>query len=179
MLNNPYNLSMNKNIEPRNNQAFWYFAYVVFFVAVIIVSAIILVRVNDGLPSGIGGFDFILITLATFRLTRLFVYDKVSKFFRDWFLDETDLIDTESGEVLVVRTKPTDGPRRTAIELLECPWCVGVWFAVLVAFFYYLTPNAWYFILILAVAGVSSVVQIFANMIGWRAEYFKKEVNQG
>jgi hypothetical protein len=168
---------MTRVIEPRNNQAFWYLMYVLFFVAVTAVSAVILSRVNGGLPYGISMFDFVLIILATFRLTRLFVYDKVAKFFRDWFLDETNL-EGPNGELLVVRTKPEDGPRRTAVELIECPWCVGVWFAVVVAFFYYLTPGAWYFILILAVAGIASLTQIIANMIGWRAEYFKREVNR-
>ena len=163
-------------IEKRNNQVFWYLAYILFFVAILIFSALILTRVNGGVPSGITTFDLVLIILATFRLTRLFVYDKVSKFFRDWFLDEENLI-SQDGELLVARTRPEDGPRRTGLELLECPWCVGVWFATFVVFFYYLTPVAWYFILILAVSGVSTFIQILSNMIGWRAEHLKNKVN--
>ncbi len=163
-------------IEKRNNQVFWYLAYILFFVAILTFSALILARVNGGLPSGITTFDLVLIILATFRLTRLFVYDKVSKFFRDWFLDEENLI-SQDGELLIARTRPEDGPRRTGLELLECPWCVGVWFAALVVFFYYLTPITWYFILILAVSGVSTFIQILANMIGWRAEHLKNKVN--
>ena len=163
-------------IEKRNNQVFWYLAYILFFVAILTFSALILTRVNGGLPSGITTFDLVLIILATFRLTRLFVYDKVSKFFRDWFLDEENLI-SQDGELLVARTRPEDGPRRTGLELLECPWCVGVWFATLVVFFYYLTTITWYFILILAVSGVSTFIQILANMIGWRAEHLKNKVN--
>jgi len=163
-------------IEKRNNQVFWYLAYILFFVAILTFSALILTRVNGGLPSGITTFDLVLIILATFRLTRLFVYDKVSKFFRDWFLDEENLI-SQDGELLVARTRPEDGPCRTGLELLECPWCVGVWFATLVVFFYYLTTITWYFILILAVSGVSTFIQILANMIGWRAEHLKNKVN--
>ncbi len=167
---------MTTNIEKQNNQVFWYIAYILFFIALTIVSVLILIRINGGLPSGIATFDLVLIILATFRLTRLFVYDKVSKFFRDWFLDEEELI-SEDGEVLIARMRPEDGPRRTGLELLECPWCVGVWFATFVVFFYYLTPVAWYFILILAVSGVSTFIQILSNMIGWRAEHLKNKVN--
>ena len=60
-------------IEKRNNQVFWYLAYILFFVAILTFSALILTRVNGGLPSGITTFDLVLIILATFRLTRLLI----------------------------------------------------------------------------------------------------------
>lgn len=114
--------------------------------------------------------DFVLITLASFRLTRLFLYDSMTKFFREQFYD-----------VKVVRTKimlvkPGGGPRRTLADLMSCPWCFGVWATSTVVFFYLLTPLAYVPVLILALSSVVSMLQITANMIGHKAEQLKKEV---
>lgn len=112
-----------------------------------------------GLPQSVPVFDLILMILATFRLTRLVVYDSLFQFFRNWF--------TGSKAESFLGTLGT---------LVNCPWCIGLWFALFVVFFYYLTPGAWFFILFLAIAGVASVVQVSANLIGWNAEAKKREV---
>ncbi len=113
--------------------------------------------------------DFALITLASFRLTRLFVYDSMTKFFREQFYD-----------VKIVRSKitlvkPGGGPRRTLAELMSCPWCFGVWATSTIVFFYLLTPYAYIPVLILALSSMVSTLQITANMIGHKAEALKKE----
>lgn len=166
-----------EGIQTKDNQNIWNFVFVVFFVVVFSLGIWWLVRVNGKLPTSINLFDFLLLILATFRLTRLFVYDKITKFVRDWFLDSQE-ITTSGGDVLFTREKPVDGPRRTMADLLSCPWCTGAWFAPMVTFFYFLTPSAWFIILALAIAGVASFLQVLSNMIGWRAEYLKKEVNK-
>lgn len=107
-------------------------------------------------PTWIPLFDLVLITLATFRLTRLFVYDVVTEFFRHWF----------SGY-------QKDSFMGTISALVHCPWCLGLWFSALVVFVYFLSPLSWFFILFLAIAGVASTLQILANFIGWSAEYKK------
>ena len=114
--------------------------------------------------------DFVLITLASFRITRLFVYDSMTKFLREQFYD-----------VKVVRTKitlvkPGGGPRRTLADLMTCPWCFGIWATSTIVFFYLLTPLAYVPVLILALSSVVSMLQITANMIGWKSEQLKKEV---
>jgi hypothetical protein len=114
--------------------------------------------------------DFALITLASFRMTRLFVYDGMTKFLREQFYD-----------IKVVRTKitlvkPGGGPRRTLADLMSCPWCFGVWATSTVVFFYLLTPLAYVPVLILALSSVVSMLQITANMIGHKAEQLKRDV---
>ena len=94
-----------------------------------------------------------------FRLTRLVCYDIVTAFFRDW------LATKEPGTFL-----------GTLSALVHCPWCAGLWFAFFVTFFYYATPFAWFLILVLALAGVASIFQILANLIGWSAELKKRTV---
>jgi len=98
-------------------------------------------------------FDFFLMALAVFRLTRLFVYDTITQFIRDWFAGSNSR--TFSG---------------TLGTLINCPWCVGLWFGFLVPFFYYATPYAWFVILVFALGAVGSFVQILANLIAWKTD---------
>ncbi len=135
----------------------------------------LLVRLGR-LPDSISLFDLALVSLAAFRLTRLFVYDKITQFVRDWFLVKR--VEKADGELLIIRSPHRSGPLRTISELLGCPWCFGVWAALVVLFFYALTPLAWFPILLLAVAGVGSFLQILANMIGWRAERLKQKTER-
>jgi len=115
--------------------------------------------------------DVVLIVLATFRVIRLFVYDKITGFFREQFWDANEVGDGE-----VIFTKPLRGPRRAIAELISCPWCFGVWAAALTTFFYLLTPYTFYVVLFLAIAAVATFLQILANVVGWKAEQLKKDV---
>ncbi len=114
--------------------------------------------------------DFALVALASHRLIRLFVYDAITKFFREQFYDTTQ---NKRGEVVLV--KPSHGPRRTLADLLSCPWCFGIWAAATVTFFYLLTPYAYVPVVILAIASVASTLQLLTNLIGHKAEQLKRQ----
>lgn len=116
-------------------------------------------------------FDLTLISLASFRLIRLFVYDAMTKFLREQFYDAKV---TKTGKVTLY--KPLKGPRRTLCDLMNCPWCFGVWATSMVVFLYLLTPAAFVPVLILAISAVATWLQLFTNMIGWKAEQLKREV---
>lgn len=111
--------------------------------------------------------DYVLMTLASFRFVRFVVYDKMTAFFREQFYDVTEY----KGSTVLV--KPESGPRRTLADLITCPWCFGVWAVFMVSFFYLFTAYAFYPILLLALSGVVSLLQIIANLIGWKAEQTK------
>ncbi len=157
-----------------DDQGVWNFIFSLLFVGLFIAAGWLLFSLGR-LPIAISLFDFTLIILATFRLTRLFVYDKVTQFVRDWFVRKT-VVSEEGGDMVVVRQPYVRGPLRTLHDLLGCPWCFGVWAALAVVFFYYLTPYAWFVILVLAVAGVATFLQLLSNMVGWRAESLKRSV---
>lgn len=106
--------------------------------------------------------DLILITLAVFRLIRLFTYDVITQFIRDWFKDAQP-------ETL----------RHTLGTLINCPWCTGLWFGFLVLFFYFATVYSWPVILLLALAAAGSFLQLIANSVGWSAELKKREAQRG
>ena len=157
---------------PRDDQGLWNFFFTAFFAALFLVCGYILYE-QGRLPIGIELFDFFLIIFATFRLTRLFVYDKITQFVRDWFLNKAVSVG-DAGEMVIMRAKPVSGPRRTIHELLACPWCFGMWAGLMVAFFYFLTPFSWFVILVLAISGAGTLLQLFSNMIGWKAENLKQ-----
>lgn len=134
----------------------WGIFFILFFVLFVIVAYDIVQRAGVTSQS-VSMWDAFLMMLATFRLTRLTVYDAITKWFRDLFVD--------GEEFTFVGTIKT---------LVHCPWCIGLWFAVIVAAAYFTTPFAWFFIFVLALGGAATLAQITANTLGWNAEYKKR-----
>lgn len=152
------------------DQYFWNVVFGLFFFMLAIMGAIIL-ETETRIPfNEITLFDITLITLASWRVIRLFVYDSITKWLREQFYNVRKL---GKGYVL---EKPATGPRRTLADLFSCPWCFGVWASASVTFFYLLTPYAFYFVLFLAISAVATFLQLLTNMIGWQAEKLKAEV---
>lgn len=154
------------------DQYFWNFVFAVFFAILVVMGAIILETESRIRLTELSLTDYVLITLASWRLTRLFVYDAITKFFREQFWDVVKVGKTFKLE------KPKVGPRRTLADLLSCVWCFGMWASATVAFFYLLTPYAVFPVVLLAVGAVASFLQIFSNLIGHKAEILKNQ-NEG
>ncbi len=165
---------MNTEEITRNDQNKWSVVFSFLYLVIFLIGVMLLKKVNGDLPTSIPLFDLVIITLAAFRLTRLFVYDHIMQFFRDFFLDKEEYKD-ERGATQVRRFPPITGPRRTINDLLSCPWCFGMWAGLLIPFFYFLSPYAWFVILVFAISGVATLFQITANLIGWNAEYKKRK----
>lgn len=160
----------------KEDQNLWNFVFSVFFLCVLAGAIWAIRELTGSYPSKISVFDTILLSLAAFRLTRLIVYDKIARWFRELFADTREFV--QDG-VEYVEIKPYGrGFRHTVHDLLQCPWCIGVWSALVVCFFYFVYPFAWFVILFLAVAGASSLIQVTANLIGWRAENLKRSTEQ-
>jgi hypothetical protein len=151
------------------DQYFWNFVFAVFFLGFLFMGTIILESEAYRSYESLTMIDYIIMVLAAFRFTRLMVYDKITAFFREQFYDVS-----EGRERLL--QKPPYGPRLTLADLMSCPWCFGMWAAGTVSFFYLLTPYAFYIILVLALSGVATLLQLLSNMIGWKAEELKSEV---
>lgn len=153
----------------------WNTTFSLLFLA-LVASSIEVLEMLGRMPHGIGVFEFFILSLAAFRLTRLVVYDIIMQWFRDLFSD-IECKTLNDGTQEITRNKPAKGPRRSLNELLNCPWCFGLWAAWVVTFLYHLTPElGWFLVLMLAIGGVGSFLQILANLIGWHAEGKKLEV---
>lgn len=152
------------------DQYFWNIIFTIFFLCLLFMGTVILESEAYKSYEGLTLLDYVLITLASFRFTRLVVNDKITAFFREQFYDVVE----QKGKVYLV--KPEKGPRRTLADLLSCVWCFGMWATASVAFFYLLTPYAFFPVLLLALSGVATSLQITMSLVGWKAEEAKLDV---
>jgi len=155
------------------DQYVWHIVFSLFFVWMLVYGTLLLDMYAVRTIESLSVFELALIVLASFRLTRLFVYDSIMGFFRDQFYD----VSTKRGNGTQL-AKPASGPRRTVADLISCPWCMGMWITATVVFFYLLSPYTHFIIYILALAGVVTPLQLIANLIGWKAEQTKRDVEQ-
>lgn len=156
------------------DQYFWNIVFSLFFLCLVGTATVILSSESYRPITSFTVTDFVLVVLATHRLIRLFVYDAITKFLREQFYNAEV---NKRGEVTLY--KPAGGPRRTLADLMSCPWCLGVWLAATVVFFYALTPYAYYPVLFLAISSVATALQLTTNLIGHRAEQLKIQNERG
>jgi len=154
------------------DQYFWNLVFSLFFFGVMVMAAIILETESRIAFTELTLVDYVLITLATWRVTRLFIYDAITKFIREQFWDLVTVGKKSELE------KPRFGPRRTIADLLSCPWCFSIWAAAVVIFFYLITPYAVYPVMLLALSAVATFLQLLSNLVGHKAELLKRE-NEG
>ncbi|QDP39045.1 DUF1360 domain-containing protein [Radiobacillus deserti] len=104
-------------------------------------------------------FLFILLGLASFRFTHLIVYDKITKWIREPFIQEEE-VELEDGTIeITISTKGT-GIRKFMGELLSCHWCTGIWSAaILYSLYVFLPAIAFPLIVILAIAGLAAIIE--------------------
>lgn len=106
-----------------------------------------------------------LIGLASFRLTRLLVFDKITEFIRSPFLDESVEVDEHGDEVIYLTPKPS-GIKKWLGELLTCYWCAGIWSSLfLVAIVLSLPSVGEIIILVLAAAAIASIIETIISKI--------------
>ena len=151
-------------------QYFWSVLFLGFFLC-LLVMAVIILETEARIPlTELSLTDYLLITLASWRLTRLFVYDSLTRFVREQFM-----VPVKVGRTWQLEA-PTGGARRLMYEMFICPWCFGVWAAAIVTFCYLISAYFVYPVIILAIAGVATMLQIVTNLIGHKAEAAKREV---
>ncbi|MEH6943485.1 DUF1360 domain-containing protein [Bacillus sp. JJ722] len=103
--------------------------------------------------------DFILLALASFRLTRLIVYDKITSFLRKPFFEEEDG-KNEKGEIETYIVPKKKGIKGFIGQLLNCYWCTGVWIAIfIVCLSYFFSYWSGPVIVVLAVAGLAAILE--------------------
>ncbi|WP_251552447.1 DUF1360 domain-containing protein [Neobacillus muris] len=109
--------------------------------------------------------NLIILSLASFRLTRLVVYDKITEFIRAPFFDEIEE-ENENGEREIFYIPKEKGFRHFFGELLSCYWCTGIWTTGAIILFLYQFPK-WTapFVILLAVAGLAAILETIVQRI--------------
>jgi len=108
--------------------------------------------------------EFVVLILASFRLTRLIVYDEITSFLREPFFSVT-YEDDGTGQIVRHVHLKGSGLRPWIGTLLSCHWCVGMWVAAAIVGIYCWFPSFFPLLLIIAVAGAASIVEakLFLN----------------
>ncbi|MBM7586549.1 hypothetical protein JOC86_003101 [Bacillus pakistanensis] len=110
-------------------------------------------------------FQFLVICLASFRLTHLIVFDKITEFLRAPFFEELRE-KAENGEEEVYLIPKSGGITGFIGDLLSCYWCTGVWSATgLYLLFIFFPIVAGPIITILAVAGMAAVIEVVVQKL--------------
>jgi hypothetical protein len=106
-----------------------------------------------------GWIDLLLLILASFRLTRLVVFDKITSFIRKPFHEEIEEVDSDGNSETFIEIKG-NGLRYWVGELLSCYWCTGIWStAVLLALLFIWPIGSEILIIILAIAGAAGICE--------------------
>ncbi|WP_144552806.1 DUF1360 domain-containing protein [Bacillus sp. X1(2014)] len=114
----------------------------------------------------ISWMTYIMLILASYRLTHLIVFDKITEFIRKPFVKKIK-VETKAG----IETKEV--PTSMFGYLLKCYWCAGVWSAILLGGTYLLFPRVTFVvILILSIAGGQSIIETFVGVNIKKVDYY-------
>ncbi|MDQ0216291.1 hypothetical protein J2S13_002732 [Oikeobacillus pervagus] len=111
----------------------------------------------------IGLTVLLILGLASFRLTRLIVFDKITEPMRRPFFNEIEEKD-ENGKEMIYLVPKERGIRKWIGELLSCYWCTGIWVSIfLIALYLEKWLLGEIIIIILAVAAIGSILEVIVT----------------
>ena len=114
----------------------------------------------------ISWLTYVMLILASYRLTHLIVFDKITEFIRKPFMKSVQ-VETNHGMV----TKEI--PKSMFGYLLKCYWCAGVWSAIFLGGGYLLFPRVTFvIILIFSIAGGQSIIETFVGVNIKKVDYY-------
>lgn len=147
----------------RDSLYFWNIIVTIVFVVAIIKIVTIAGMEAMQVIADISPFHFLLVSLTTFRLTRLFVSDHITEWLRGLCMKKVSINDPLTGAIFVKQEKHSRGLRRLISDILGCPWCVGVWVALGTIVLYYTAVTdifraGWMVILVFSLAGAAEII---------------------
>ena len=150
----------NSSEAPNEQQKTWNFLATLFYIACLVGLAY-LFRLNGITKEDFRLGDIALLSVATYRFTRILVFDKIFKFFRDFLKSREKLY-----VFYVIR------------EIITCPWCAGVWVALIMTALYYLVPFGDIFTILLTISGIASFLVVSVNYLGLSTEEKQQKVKE-
>jgi hypothetical protein len=143
-----------------SKQNAWNFASLFVYFLLLVLVGYLLEREKIDITS-LTFRDLAFITLATYRLTRIVVFEKIFKFCRDF-----------------VKARQDYKVFNTIRYIITCPWCAGVWMALVTVVFYLLVPYGKFLVYILAISGVASFLIMLVNAVGLIVEEKQSKVKK-
>lgn len=147
-------------MEISRTEKIWNMVSMIVFVLLLIVLGILLNNKSISIES-LSILDLLLICIATYRMTRLMVYDRIFKLVRD-----------------IIRSFEGTGLGDSLKAIVTCPWCAGVWISLFNVAIFFLVPFGVLFIYVMAVAGIATIFQLSVNILGMVAEEKQIELKE-
>ena len=133
-------------MNERKHQAWNFWSAFFFFGAIVLVGYLLEKRNVDIRELRLK--EALVIILATYRMTRILVFEKIFKYLRD-----------------VLKRRQDFYVIGTLHSIITCPWCMGVWVTLIIIVFYFLVPYGALLVYVLALAGLASMVILFSNLL--------------
>jgi len=133
-------------LNERKHQAWNFWSAFVFFGAVVLVG-FFLKRAEVDIKD-LTMKEAVLVILASYRMTRILVFEKIFKYFRDVLQNRENLY--------IIGT---------IHSMITCPWCAGVWVTLFIIVFYFLVPYGTLLVYVLALAGLASMLILVSNLL--------------
>ncbi|HUS86502.1 MAG TPA: DUF1360 domain-containing protein [Bacteroidales bacterium] len=132
-----------------------FISLIVFLIAFIASVCFVL---NTGIViDQISAVDAIVLVLATYRISRMIVYEKIFSLVRHF-------ISKNSGKALFASVN----------NLITCPWCTAVWIALFLFDIYWLVPYGDYFVYIMSISALATPLVLISNALTLRNDILKK-----
>ncbi|KKB40758.1 DUF1360 domain-containing protein [Bacillus thermotolerans] len=104
--------------------------------------------------------ELLILILASFRLTRLIVFDEITEKLRAPFFNEIVEV-SEAGDAEEYIVPKKHGVKGWIGRALNCYWCTGVWASAFCCILYAAMPVlGGFLLLILAVAGGAALIEL-------------------
>ena len=133
-------------LNERKHQAWNFWSAFVFLGAVVLVGYLLK---QEGVDIKELTFkEALLVILASTRMTRILVFEKILKHFRDALKKRENLY--------VIGT---------IHSMVTCPWCAGVWVTLFIIVLYFVIPYGTVLVYVLALAGLATVVILLSNLL--------------
>lgn len=136
-----------------NNEKFWNFIYATSFIIVTFIFSYYIIYLKIDFTK-ISNKELVIIALASYRLTRLLVYDKVLNFLRDF----------------ITKKEHKSGLLNSTKYFLTCPWCAGVWMTLMIFVLFLIVPYGLFLVYILAISGIASFLHILISLLWFNME---------
>jgi hypothetical protein len=115
--------------------------------------------------SMISPFEWIVLAFATYRFTRLLVWDDITAWLRRPFIKETEMLEENGEKVLYLEGKGR-GLRKWVGSLLSCYWCTGVWVALFFYGGYVFFPLLfWPLAVLFSIAAVAAILETMTRKL--------------
>lgn len=110
------------------------------------------------------GYAWVVLILASFRLTRLLVYDDITSWIRAPFVETKK--EEVHGEFVYYLEPSGKGLRKWLGKLLSCHWCMGIWTSAGLYVGWLVWPEGFIVIAhILAIAGAAAIIETLIQLL--------------